>query len=119
MQTSGSTHSRALDNVNTPAESATAATILAASAVSPTTDSAKGLRVEYFAVLREQAGRREEVLDSYARTAAELYEELRTRHGFHLTQAQLKVAVNTEFSDWNAALKHGDTVVFIPPVAGG
>jgi molybdopterin synthase sulfur carrier subunit len=29
------------------------------------------------------------------------------------------VAVNTEFSDWHAPLKAGDTVVFIPPVAGG
>jgi molybdopterin converting factor small subunit len=29
------------------------------------------------------------------------------------------VAVNTQFSDWNRALADGDTVVFIPPVAGG
>ena len=112
---------RALDNVNTPAESASAATVLAASQATSkvSTATAKGLRVEYFAVLREQAGRREEMLDSHAHTAAELYEELRARHGFHLSQAQLKVAVNAEFSDWDAALKHGDTVVFIPPVAGG
>jgi molybdopterin-guanine dinucleotide biosynthesis protein A len=113
---------RALDNVNTPAESASAANALAGESAmtdTPVTDTRKGLRVEYFAVLREQAGRREEVLDTHARTAAELYEELRARHGFHLSAAQLKVAVNAEFSDWNAALKHGDTVVFIPPVAGG
>jgi len=31
----------------------------------------------------------------------------------------LKVAVNTEFSDWSRRLISGDTVVFIPPVAGG
>lgn len=110
---------RALDNVNTPAESASAATLLADSSAKTNAGLAKGLRVEYFAVLREQAGRREEVLDSRAQTAAELYEELRVRHGFHLSRAQLKVAVNAEFSDWNAALKAGDTVVFIPPVAGG
>ena len=111
----------ALDNVNTPAESVSAATLLSASSATSmmSTATAKGLRIEYFAVLREQAGRREEVLDSHAHTAAELYEELRARHGFHLSRAQLKVAVNAEFSDWNAALKHGDTVVFIPPVAGG
>ena len=35
------------------------------------------------------------------------------------TPAQLKVALNSEFSDWQTPLKHGDTVVFIPPVAGG
>jgi molybdopterin converting factor small subunit len=31
----------------------------------------------------------------------------------------LKVAVNSEFSDWSRPLKAGDAVVFIPPVAGG
>ena len=31
----------------------------------------------------------------------------------------LKVAVNTEFADWSRPLAAGDTVVFIPPVAGG
>ena len=51
--------------------------------------------------------------------AAELYAELRARHSFQLAPAQLKVALNAEFSDWHGALKHGDTVVFIPPVAGG
>ena len=35
------------------------------------------------------------------------------------TPQQLKVALNAEFSDWQTPLKHGDTVVFIPPVAGG
>ena len=32
---------------------------------------------------------------------------------------QLKVAVNSEFSDWSRPLSAGDAVVFIPPVAGG
>ena len=31
----------------------------------------------------------------------------------------LKVAVNAGFSDWQHALADGDTVVFVPPVAGG
>jgi molybdopterin converting factor small subunit len=31
----------------------------------------------------------------------------------------LRVAVNAEFGDWSQPLAHGDTVVFIPPVAGG
>jgi molybdopterin converting factor small subunit len=29
------------------------------------------------------------------------------------------VAVNAEFGDWSQPLGAGDTVVFIPPVAGG
>lgn len=87
----------------------------------PVADSrgSKSLRIQYFAVLREQAGRSEETIDSSAATPAELYEELRQRHRFQLSPAQLKVALNSEFSDWRSPLKHGDTIVFIPPVAGG
>jgi molybdopterin-guanine dinucleotide biosynthesis protein A len=77
------------------------------------------LRVQYYAILREQAGRSEETLDTTASTPAELYDELRQRHPFQLNPAQLKVALNSDFSDWNTPLRHGDTVVFIPPVAGG
>lgn len=77
------------------------------------------LRVQYYAILREQAGRSEETLDTTATTPAELYDELRRRHPFQLNPAQLKVALNSDFSDWNTPLRHGDTVVFIPPVAGG
>lgn len=80
---------------------------------------ARTLRVQYYAILREQAGRSEETLDTTAATPAELFDELRRRHPFQLTPAQLKVALNSEFSDWHAPLRHGDTVVFIPPVAGG
>jgi molybdenum cofactor guanylyltransferase len=79
----------------------------------------KTIRVQYYAILREQAGRSEETLDTSAATAADLYEELRARHPFQLSSAQLKVALNAEFSDWRTPLRHGDTVVFIPPVAGG
>jgi molybdopterin converting factor small subunit len=31
----------------------------------------------------------------------------------------LRVAVNSNFGDWAQPLAAGDTVVFIPPVAGG
>ena len=77
------------------------------------------LRVQYYAILREQSGRSEETLDTSAATPAELYDELRKRHPFQLAASQLKVALNSEFSDWHTPLRHGDTVVFIPPVAGG
>ena len=61
----------------------------------------------------------EETLQTAAATPRELYAELRARHGFSLTPEHLKVAVNTEFSDWSRPLAAGDAVVFIPPVAGG
>ncbi len=69
--------------------------------------------------MREQAGRSEETLDSTAATPADLYAELTARYGFSLAREQLKVAVNSEFSDWHRPLASGDAVVFIPPVAGG
>jgi molybdopterin-guanine dinucleotide biosynthesis protein A len=104
---------QALDNVNTAEEFG-----LATAALRPQ-KSAKTVRIQYYAILREQAGRSEETLDTSAGTPAELYAELRQRHPFQLTSAQLKVALNSEFSDWQTPLQHGDTVVFIPPVAGG
>ncbi len=77
------------------------------------------LKIQYYALMREQAGRSEETLDSTAATPADLYAELTARYGFSLAREQLKVAVNSEFSDWHRPLASGDAVVFIPPVAGG
>jgi molybdopterin converting factor subunit 1 len=79
----------------------------------------KRIHLQYFAVLREQAGRSEETLETSATTPADLYDQVRTAHGFTLPRALLRVAVNDEFRDWNVALANGDRVVFIPPVAGG
>ncbi len=77
------------------------------------------LRLQYYALLREQAGRQSESVDTEARTPAALYAELSERHGFRLPASQLRVAVNAAFADWESALRDGDEVVFIPPVAGG
>ena len=101
---------KALDNVNTEAEFGAAEAQLRGSL---------SLRIQYYALFREQAGRSEETVETHAATPAELYSELQTRHPFKLAREQLKVAVNSAFSDWNAPLASGDTVVFIPPVAGG
>ena len=77
------------------------------------------LTVQYYALLREQAGRREEVLQSAAATPAELYAELARRYPFTLAPGVLRVAINGEFREWHTPLSAGDAVVFIPPVAGG
>jgi molybdopterin converting factor small subunit len=76
------------------------------------------VRVEYFAILRERAGKTREEVRTVASTPAELFAELGERHGFPRLPS-LKVAINDEFRDWNTALADGDSVVFIPPVAGG
>ena len=79
----------------------------------------KQITVQYYALLREQAGRRAEALATSAATAAELYAELAKRYPFTLSAAALRVAINNEFRDWATPLADGDAVVFIPPVAGG
>jgi molybdenum cofactor guanylyltransferase len=77
------------------------------------------LTIQYFAIMREQAGRSVETVQTAASTPAELYAELASRHPFSLSLPQLKVAVNSEFCEWTRRLEPGDSVVFIPPVAGG
>ncbi|RAO77735.1 MoaD/ThiS family protein [Dyella jiangningensis] len=77
------------------------------------------VNLQYYAQLREQAGASSEQLHTAATSLQELYEELRTRHGFSLAAEALKVAVNAQFSAWDRPLRDGDTIVFIPPVAGG
>lgn len=104
--------SRALDNVNTPEEYSQA--VAALETLAP-----MQLKIQYYALMREQAGRSEEMLETSAATPADLYTELAARYGFTLSREQLKVAVNSEFSDWSRKLAANDAVVFIPPVAGG
>ncbi len=77
------------------------------------------LKLRYFAILREQRGMGTETLDTAAATPLELYRELAARHGFTLPPDCLRVAVNDRFDAMDRLLRNGDTVVFVPPVAGG
>ncbi|MBW7893882.1 MAG: MoaD/ThiS family protein [Opitutaceae bacterium] len=77
------------------------------------------LQLQYFALLREQRGLTEETLETDAGTPVALYEELRAAHGFTLPADRVRAAVNGAFVAADAALKDGDRIVFIPPVAGG
>ncbi len=104
----------ALDNVNSSDEYWQAMDRLA-----PGAATTRRIEVQYFALLREQAGCGSESLATRARTPRELYAELQARHHFTLPAELLRVAVNDEFGDWSQPLMAGDRVVFIPPVAGG
>lgn len=77
------------------------------------------LRIQYFAVLREQVGISEECFATTASNPAMLYSELLKVRPLKLPQTLLKVAVNAGFVGWDHPLEDGDKVVFIPPVAGG
>jgi molybdopterin-guanine dinucleotide biosynthesis protein A len=117
---------RALDNVNTAAEYLQARSAFAergAAAGNGAGRSVAGvkrrLKIQYFALLREQAGRSEETVTSDAVDARALYAELSAARGLKLRPEQLRVAINEAFADWSHSLSEGDTVVFLPPVAGG
>ncbi len=79
----------------------------------------KKIHIEYYAILREQRGADKETVETEATTAKELYRELKKKHGFTLEGKRLRLAINDEFCDWKTSLKSGDSVIFIPPVAGG
>lgn len=131
----------ALDNVNTPDEYGSAIAALDPTEISGATNvdantgrvhigappaaplnapqADKRIKVQYYAILREQAGRSDESVVTAASTPRDLYNELKSRYPFSLAPEMLRVAVNAEFGDWSQRLADGDSVVFIPPVAGG
>ena len=75
--------------------------------------------VRYFASLRERRGLTEETLTTAATTPAALYAELRGQHGVPLPLERVRAVLNDEFTRWEAPLRSGDAVAFLPPVAGG
>lgn len=77
------------------------------------------LKVTYYAVFREQSGLNSEEVETASSTPAELYGELAQRFGFKLSLGLVRAAVNDRFEPMDFALKSGDEIVFIPPVAGG
>lgn len=79
----------------------------------------KSVKMCYYAVFREAAGRSEEALESAALTAADLYDEVAAMHGFPFDRAILRVVVNDTIVPWSSEVKDGDTVVFLAPFAGG
>lgn len=77
------------------------------------------IEILYFALLKEQSGLSSESLSRTYATPADAYKALQKKHGFTLDPNSLKVAVNDEFAAWDTPLKSGDSLAFIPPVAGG
>jgi molybdopterin converting factor subunit 1 len=79
------------------------------------------VRVLYFGIVRERVGIREETLDLPAPSSVEdLLRLLAGRHAaFGAGVASLRVAVNEEYVDSEAALSDNDEVAIIPPVSGG
>jgi len=75
--------------------------------------------VLYFASLRDAAGVATESVETSDPTLRELYDVLRSRHGFALPTDHLRVAVDGAFAKWGDAPREGSEIAFIPPVSGG
>ncbi len=77
------------------------------------------LKIRYFANLREEANKAEEILETSAKTAQDVYRELKSKYNFSLDSDFVKLSLNQKYVDINSQLNEGDELVFIPPVAGG
>ncbi len=79
----------------------------------------KTVHLQYFAILREQAGLGSETVTTEAADAAALYHELAERHGFTLDPSQVRLACDQQYQPMETPLREGIHLTFIPPVAGG
>ncbi len=77
------------------------------------------IHVKYFAAMRENTGKVEEHFMTSAKTVEELFWELEAKYHFSISKNNLKVAINQNYQTFDTELRDHDTVVFIPPVAGG
>jgi sulfur-carrier protein len=81
--------------------------------------SEKSIHIQYYAALREAAGRDDETVTSSAGTAADLYREIARRRDIPFDLACLTVALNDQVVPWSSPVSDGDRVVFLAPYAGG
>ena len=77
------------------------------------------IKIKYYASLREQAGKSQEIIESSHTNPRGIYEELKMKYNFSLSVDELQVAVNDNYEDFDHELSDSDSLVFIPPVAGG
>jgi len=79
------------------------------------------IRLLFFAVLRDIAGRSEDVIELPDGTrAADVWQRLRDEHAALRDYVQPPmIAVNETYVSAEERLRDGDELAFIPPVAGG
>lgn len=81
-------------------------------------DAAVVVTVLLFGPLRDRVGVRE--MQARGSTVREVWETVVHRFPTAAEAASgVRAARNLEYCDWDAALSNGDTVAFVPPVAGG
>ena len=76
------------------------------------------VNLRYYALLREQAGRRRRPSTRRPRRPRRSMRSSR-RATFPCRPRSCGSRVNAAFCDWQRPIADGDEIVFIPPVAGG
>jgi molybdopterin synthase sulfur carrier subunit len=79
----------------------------------------KTVTIKYFASLQEQSKINQENIETELMTYRELYNFLADKYQFTLSDRDIKIAVNDEFSHLDETIADQVNIVFIPPVAGG
>lgn len=79
----------------------------------------KNITILFYAALREATGKSRLPYTTEYTTAIEIYEELRKEYSFSLSSDMVKVSINNEYVSMDSTINENDTLVFIPPVAGG
>ena len=78
------------------------------------------IKVLYFAYLKSVTGQEEETIEIFpTATVLNLHTLLKQKYKDFFDSKHLAIAVNETYADSQTKLKEGDTVCFIPPVAGG
>lgn len=74
--------------------------------------------VRYFANMRDQMGRAEEIvtLEGDSATVEDVWGKVSSKQAL---PGNVLIAVNMEYTDSSRVLKNGDEVAFFPPVTGG
>jgi molybdopterin-guanine dinucleotide biosynthesis protein A len=79
----------------------------------------KKIKIIYYASMKEEIGLSSEMLNTFSNTISDLYDEIKNTHNFSTSKKDLKIAINNSFVKWNHNISNNDTIIFIPPVAGG
>ena len=77
------------------------------------------VNIIYFASLRDASQKSNERYTTESESIDSLFDELHEKYNFSLSKKDLRVALNEEYVDFSSKFNNGDTIVFIPPVAGG
>ena len=72
-----------------------------------------------FSYFAETLGFSEKIIETKAKTAAELYEEQKKIYQFFYNKEDCQIAINDCLVSWDTSLKQGDKITFLSPFSGG